>query len=369
MKVAFIRARQELFNSGQRAARALRRAQPKEREPAQPNSGAKLLFLELQQRGIVSTCESWKFWALPTQWISVPGTLPVRMFASDEDGFSADFARYVEADGPPDIIFVSGHHFPPNMAQIFELCRSSLKIVYSKDWEPWKVRRLDLYDLCLVDEGWQIDEVRAHHPAVQCAVWDKLIDYDSSHFPIPTDKAYDVCYVAHFRKRKNHELLFRSLAKLRERKLTCVCVGADRGGRRALLERMAAELEINVEFVGRVSKDEVNRYVNQSRIGVTCAKRDAAPRVVLEYMAADVPVLVNSELLAGTRYVGPTAGLVRPPEEFHLGIAEILDNYESFSPRSHLLAHYDRDKVAGRFLSILEQAGCDVTKREDLVSR
>ena len=107
----------------------------------------------------------------------------------------------------------------------------------------------------------------------------------------------------------------------------------------------------------------MNRYVNQSRIGVMCARRDAAPRVVLEYMAADVPVLVNSELMAGTRYVGRSAGLVRSPEEFHLGIAEILDDYESFSPRAHLLAHYNRDKVAARFLSILDEAGCDVTKR------
>ncbi len=368
MKVAFIRARQELFNSGRREQRALRRAGPEEREPAQPNSGAKLIFLELQRRGIVSSCESWQFWALPTRVISVPGTLPLRIFSSDEKGFSADFARHVEANGPPDIIFVSGHHFPPNMAQIFELCHGSLKIVYSKDWEPWEIERLDLYDLCLVDESWQIAKVHRRQPGVRCAVWDKLIDYESAHVPTRSDKAYDVCYVAHLRKRKNHELLFRSLARLRERSLTCVCVGADRAGRRAELERMAAELGIAVDFAGKVGKAEVNRYVNQSRIGVMCAERDGAPRVVLEYMAADVPVLVNRELMAGTRYVGRSAGLVRPPEEFHLGIAEILDNYESFSPRRHLLAHYGRDQVVARFLSILEEAGVDITKREDVLT-
>ena len=112
---------------------------------------------------------------------------------------------------------------------------------------------------------------------------------------------------------------------------------------------------INAHFTGEVSKEDVNRYVNQSRIGDMCSERDAVPRALLECMAAGVPVLVNADLRAGTRYVGPKAGLVRSPEEFHLGIAEMLDNIGRFSPREHLLEHFSRDKTVVKFVGLLEQ--------------
>jgi glycosyltransferase involved in cell wall biosynthesis len=140
-------------------------------------------------------------------------------------------------------------------------------------------------------------------------------------------------------------------------RLTCICVGDDRRGNRTELEKLAARLRLSVEFTGEVSKDEVNRYINQSKIGVMCSRLDAAPRAIMEYMAADVPVLVNSELLSGARYVGRGGGLVRSPEDFHLGIAELLEAYQSYTPRSHYLEHYSFEKVTARFLEILEQAG------------
>ena len=272
-------------------------------------------------------------------------------------GNSDGLARDILDRGPPDIVWVSGHHAPPNMAQVFDLCRSSLKIVYSKNWTPWEVEQLERYDLCLVDEERQIGRVRQAAPNVPAAVWDKLIDYEGAHYPIECEKTYDLCYVAYLRPRKEHELLFEAMAKLKDRQLTCVCVGGDREGRMAQLERLAADLGCSVEFTGNVSAETVNTLMNRSRIGVMCAERDSAPRVILEYMAANVPVLVTSKLLAGTRYVGPQAGLVRAPEEFHLGIAKILDNRDSYTPRAFFLEHYSRDKVVAKFLAILEEAG------------
>jgi glycosyltransferase involved in cell wall biosynthesis len=150
------------------------------------------------------------------------------------------------------------------------------------------------------------------------------------------------------------------MAKLPERRLSCVCVGGRPNDNRAELERLVAELGVRVHFTGEARKTEVNEWVNKSRIGVICSKRDSAPRVMLEYMAADVPVLVNAELRAGLRYVGPEAGLVCPPEEFHLGIAQLLDHLDAYSPRAYLLGHYSREQVVARFAGILERAGLEV---------
>lgn len=307
------------------------------------------------RRGV--TCEEWAFRGGKLQ-DSVPGGLPVKLFPCDENLTSVDLTNYIQATGQPDILWVGGHAYPPYLRQIFTLCPDSFKIVYSKNWQPWSIKELGQYDLCLVDEAWQAERVRHDHPPVQCFVWDKLIDYETTFYPIPCEKAYDICYTAYLSARKNHELLFRAMAAVkRHRELTCMCLGGERTNARAGLERMVADLKLSVQFIGEVPYREVNRYINRCKIGVICSKKDAAPRALLEYMAADVPVLVNSELSAGARYVGAKAGLVRAPEAFHHGIMELLANYRRYAPRAHYLEHFSSEKVVPRFIGILEQAG------------
>jgi glycosyltransferase involved in cell wall biosynthesis len=278
----------------------------------------------------------------------------VRSFALDGSGRSPDAETYLSRHGAPDVLWIEGSSCPPYLERLFELSPASLKVVYSKDWKPQKIEGLASYDVCLVDEPWQVEKLAKL--GVRAAVWDKLIDYEGTHRPVDCEKTYDICYVAYLRRRKRHELLLRSMAQLSDRGLRAVCVGGDPDGRLSELQQLARDLQVNVEFVGEVSKAEVNRYINASRTGVICAREDAAPRALLEYMAADVPVLVNAELLAGARYVGPRAGLVRPPEEFGTGIAELLDSRSRYEPRAHLLERFSRDRVIGTFVRILRDA-------------
>ncbi|MDZ7344776.1 MAG: glycosyltransferase family 4 protein, partial [candidate division KSB1 bacterium] len=361
MRIAFIRTKKE--------STVITRDTPPHGAPMElkfsPKSGSssKNIILGLQHYGLATACEEWKLWNGPFQEIPANGRLAVKLFPCDGDLTSPALARYLAANGAPEMLWVEGTEHPPYIRQIFKLCPDSFKIVYSKEWRPWKIEKLEQYDLCLVDEDWEAEEVNKHSPAVHCAVWDKLIDYETMHYPLPCEKIYDICYVAYLRPRKNHELLFRAMAKLQDRKLTCVCVGDDRKGNRLELEKLAAELNLAVHFTGEVPKEQVNRYINQSKIGVMPAVLDAAPRAILEYMAADVPVLVNSELWAGARYVGPGAGLVKSPEEFHLGLAALLDNYQNYSPRAYLLQNYSFGKVMAKFIEILERAGYQFSRR------
>jgi glycosyltransferase involved in cell wall biosynthesis len=309
------------------------------------------------QYKIVSQSEEWKLWNGAFKSIAPPGQMSIKLFPCNGELVSEDLAQHIRAGGQPDILWVEGSDYPPYIRQIIELCSQSFKIVYSKNYKPWKVDRLDLYDLCLVDEAWQAERVKKVCPKIHCSVWDKLIDYENTHHPLPVEKVYDICYIAHLREGKNHALLFHAMAKLKNRKPVCVCVGHDRRGNREELERLAAELRLSVHFTGEVAKDEVNRYINQSKIGVMCSEADGVPRAMLEYMAANVPVLVNSSLYAGARYVGPEAGLVKSPEEFHLGLAELLDTYRNYSPRAYYLEHYSFEKVMAKFIGILQDAG------------
>lgn len=315
------------------------------------------MILGLQREGLIDESEAWAFWDLPAKLLRLEGRMPLQVFRSNEHGVSDDLARHVGGAGQPDILWVEGRRFPPNLHQILELCPDSFKVFYSQNWKPWEMEGLDGYDLCLVDEEWQVRRVKKRYPDLHCAVWDKLIDYETGHYPIDCEKTYDLCYAADLRPRKDHELLFQAMAKVTSRKLTAVCLGGDYKGGRARLERLVDKLGVSVEFTGELRKPEVNAQVNRSRIGVIAAKRDAAPRIILEYMASGVPLLVNAELRAGTRYAGAEAGLLRSPEEFHLGIEEILDNYDRFSPRRYFLEHFSREQVISKFLGILEDAG------------
>ncbi|NUO78552.1 glycosyltransferase family 4 protein [candidate division KSB1 bacterium] len=366
MKLVFIRSKipSTIFGRHENTAPEFDRAALESMKiSAKAGSSSKNIIFGLQKYKLVSSCEEWKFWSGAYHEIVAPGQLKVKLFPCDQRQISPSLADYIAAHGQPDILWVEGTEFPPYLRQIFELCPKSFKMVYSKEWRPWNIEHLELYQLCLVDEEKQRKKLALRFPRVHSAVWDKLIDYETSHCPLPLEKVYDICYVAYLRERKNHELLFRAMAKLPERKLTCVCVGDDRRGNREELEQLAAALKLSVHFTGEVLKEEVNYFVNQSRMGVMCSVMDAVPRAILEYMAADVPALVNAYLVAGTRYVGPQAGLVKTPEEFHHGIAEILDNLPRYSPRAHYLKHYSFERVMTKFINILSAAGAPFARK------
>jgi len=323
---------------------------------AKAGSSSKNIIAGLKSLSLISASEEWKFWHGTEVKIADLAETPVKFFPIDQTLVSKSLAVYIREQGEPDIIWVEGRDFPPYIQQILDLCPNSFKMIYSKDWRPWKIAGLQHYDLCLVDEEWERLKVTAAFPHVSCGIWDKLIDYEETFRPLSCQKIYDLCYVAYLRSRKNHELLFRAMAACDRKHLSCVCVGADRRGYRHELQKLANDLQIDVHFVGEVAQSAVNRYINESRIGVMCSERDAVPRAILEYMAADVPVLVNAELQAGKRYVLPEAGQVRSPEEFHLGIRDILADYERYSPRACYLANYSFDRVMKTFVAVLAAA-------------
>ena len=325
---------------------------------AKAGSSSKNILLELLRQNRLSEVTEWKFWEQASAHVSTPGLISISVYEMSQNRLIG-LEKHIEAEGAPDILWVEGPHHPDYLKSIFDLCPSSFKVVYSKDWKPWKIAGLADFDLCLVDEESQAEKVLRKVPTVHCGVWDKLIDYETMHYPTDAQKDFDICYVAYFRPRKNHKLLLEAMARLLpERRLSCVLIGGDRDGYLAELQSLASRLKVDVNFVGEVARDEINSYVNKSRVGLMVSEKDAAPRVILEYLAANIPVLVNSELRAGARYVNERSGAVMPPDRLQDSITQILDNYASYSPRAEYLARFSREKVVDRFARVLEKAGC-----------
>lgn len=147
-------------------------------------------------------------------------------------------------------------------------------------------------------------------------------------------------YVAAAQQYKRHDILFHALAKLpRSTRALCVCGYGEMVGE---CRQQAADLGINVDFIEPpgVPFAEVNRLMNQARMGVVCGVNDGAPAILTEYMLAGIPVLANHRLSCGLQYITPDTGRTASQETFHEGIQAMLGALDSFRPREVVLANW-----------------------------
>ncbi|NTF09866.1 glycosyltransferase family 4 protein [Agrobacterium rubi] len=297
--------------------------------------------------GIVDCAEIWTHWrgdTPPHQWTANSPDLTRRAFRMnglDAPFNSNDMLGHIEAFGPPDILCVWGLGVSED---ILLACRDSYKIYNSIDAPalriPFEVSRH--FDLVLTGAEWQSEEVRTRHPDMVTAIMPIGPEFASEQTfqPLRLEKIYDVIYVAAAQSYKRHDILFEALAKL-PRSIKTLCVF----GYGELIDELrdqVTELGIDVDFVGPpgVPFDEVNRLMNQAKIGVVCGVNDGAPAILTEYMLAGIPVLANDHLSCGLQYITPRTGLAFSAENFHEGIRTMLDGLDTFTPREIVLANW-----------------------------
>jgi glycosyltransferase involved in cell wall biosynthesis len=305
------------------------------------------LPLAVLKAGLVQCAEIWSHWRGNTPPSSSMGFSPLltrrafRLNGLDPPFASNDMLGHIEAYGPPKILCVWGLGVDED---IMASCRDSIKIYNSIDAPalrvPFHVSRH--FDLILTGAQWQSDVVLSRHPHVQTAIMPIGPEFasDLTFTPLNLPKTYDVIYVAAAQPYKRHDILFAALERLpRSIRALCVC---GYGEMIEDLHRQVTELGINVDFVDPpgVSFDEVNRLMNQARLGVVCGIDDGAPAILTEYMLAGIPVLANSRLTCGLQYITPLTGRTATAEYFDIGIREMLDNLDQFTPRDVVLANW-----------------------------
>lgn len=226
---------------------------------------------------------------------------------------------------------------------LLEACRDSVIIYNSIDVPTLRVPEAvsAYFDLVLTGADWQSEFVATRHPGMATAVLPIGPEFAApeTFYPIVGEKPYDVVYVAAAQPYKRHDILFDALARS-PRRLKALCVmGYGEDGQRLRDEAKARGLD--VDFVGPpgVSHDEVNRLINQAKVGLVCGENDGAPAILTEYMLADLPVVANAALKCGLQYVTRQTGIIAPAEKFEHGILAALD-HTGFSPRQTVLEHW-----------------------------
>lgn len=242
---------------------------------------------------------------------------------------------------------------------ILEACSDSVIIYNSIDAPalrvPSEVSRH--FDLVLTGAEWQSEVVRDRHPQMVTTIMPVGPEFAArdTFFPTGEAKRYDIIYVAAAQAYKRHDILFAAMARA-PRPLKALCVmgyGEDVGALRQQVE----DLGIDVDFIEPpgVSHDEVNRLMNQARVGVVCGVEDGAPAILTEYMLAGLPVVANANLACGLQYILPETGMAAPADAFENAIIAAIDHPEQFAPRETVLARWAWPHTIVRFQRLLAE--------------
>ncbi len=305
------------------------------------------LPLALVKAGIVDVAEVWTHWRgdQPPK-LDVSGAPFIfrrsfQMNGPEAPIASNDMLAHIVAFGAPEILCVWGLGVSN---EIMEACKSSFKIYNSIDAPALRVppEISKHFDLVITGAEWQSQEVTHRHPTMKTAILPIGPEFasDSMFFPIAGPKIYDIVYVAAAQAYKRHDILFDAMAKL-PLSIRALCVFGY-GELSEDLRSRARDLDIEVQFVGPpgVPYTEVNKLMNQAKIGVVCGVDDGAPAILTEYMLAGLPVLANEALCCGLQYITPQTGRTSPADTFHEAIIEMLATRSTYSPRQTVLDNW-----------------------------
>ncbi|MFA6197912.1 MAG: glycosyltransferase family 4 protein [Patescibacteria group bacterium] len=104
--------------------------------------------------------------------------------------------------------------------------------------------------------------------------------------PQPTEKKYDIIYVAHLNDNKNHRAILEAISGL----TVSVCF-IGRGPQEHSLKEFAAQQHISLDIIAQVPNQDLPKYFNASRLCVFPSLHEGNPKSLLEAMSCALPVI------------------------------------------------------------------------------
>ena len=202
----------------------------------------------------------------------------------------------------------------------------------------------------LVDDIGQESVVRRYYPGAYVGEFLKTAPPDIFH-PLPNEaKQFDVCIVANMAS--PHKKLVDMIDVVRSLPdvtfVICGSFDAD-------MERRLGGRPGQVTCKGIISRPELNRVFNQSRLAVVpSGHTDAAPRVLLEFMAAGLPMLINEQLCGAAKFVNDEVGVLAPTSRLAELIPDMLASLDHFNPLDAFVERFSPACVARNFAGHVE---------------
>ena len=200
-------------------------------------------------------------------------------------------------DRPVDILWVRGRYsYAPAIERhkdaykVFLPCGSGVDTTQDRG-----------FDLVLVDSELQIAAASERFKGARVMVFPKPALADVFH-PVPARKDFDVVFNCHrLSDFKGYSWLVERLPK----------------GTRVLRigpkdPWFAGAAHLGVEWTGRIPLREVALQASRAKVGVVCddGRWDSGPRILPEFLAMNIPVLLRHMVRASRRYITPQTGAV-----------------------------------------------------------
>ena len=186
------------------------------------------------------------------------------------------------------------------------------------------------YHLFLVDSHKQLAKVRAKASKAKV---DLLLKPAATLFaPVNVAKDYDVAFVANASEAliKRHELFLRSFQGTGYRILNIGTVDQK-------WVELARELMVDVTWSGWHLRKELPGLLSRCNIGVCCCgDRDSCPRVIPEYLACGLPIIVTDNVhFWHDKYVTQETGFVVQDDQLVEGVHTIIAERAAYDPAGY----------------------------------
>lgn len=224
----------------------------------------------------------------------------------------------------------------------------AIRVYYGAGQRIFPASEFKDYDIFLVDSPAQAKEVRNR----TCSAVSLLLKPAASLFrPVGTQKLYDVCFATN--STKNPVKRFESLLRcLKGRGIRVLAIGQIDDSYKGL----ASQLGLDIDFREWVPRKDLPPLMGQCRIGVcSSGSKDSCPRVVPEFLACDLPVVVPNDLgLWYEKYITPETGVSVGIDRLADGIADVLGRAESFHPRRYYEKELSLEKATEHLAGVIE---------------
>lgn len=154
------------------------------------------------------------------------------------------------------------------------------------------------------------------------------------------DKDIDLLVIANYGTFKRHIALFKALSEL-DSDIRVTLIGQEEPGR--TLDSIKEEADLYgvahmIEFAGPQPYEKITEFLSRSKTTAIFSKREGSCVVVVESMAANVPVAVLEDGELGSKeFVNEQTGVLLKNKDMGRQLQQFIDNASNYQPRQWLL--------------------------------
>ncbi|MEG3765743.1 glycosyltransferase [Alteromonas sp. 14N.309.X.WAT.G.H12] len=168
------------------------------------------------------------------------------------------------------------------------------------------------------------------------------------------EKDIDLLVIANYGTFKRHIALFKGLAELKT-PLKVTLIGQDEPGR--TIEHIKQEAALYgvahmIDFAGPQQYSQIVDYLARSKTSAIFSKREGSCVVVVESMAANVPVAVFKDAAIGSKeFINEQTGMLLDNDNVGAQLTQFVQRADTFTPRKWLIDNQNTYKGSVNYLN------------------